>query len=161
MYIVIAGGGSLGTELVKKFVELKRDIVVIETDKESCDDLFAAYGVEVICGSATDISVLKAAGIEHKGYTLHCLRHTFATELLNADMGLECLQQLMGHKCIEMTRRYARLTDRTREDQYFKAMSIIERQNHEEHHELDSELQAVLEKEKLLSSHSQELPEHP
>ena len=27
---------------------------------------------------------LKSAGLAHKGYTLHCLRHTFATELLNA-----------------------------------------------------------------------------
>jgi site-specific recombinase XerD len=42
-------------------------------------------------------------------------------------MRLECLQQLMGHQDIEVTRRYARLTDRTREEEYFRAMSIIER----------------------------------
>jgi site-specific recombinase XerD len=28
---------------------------------------------------------------------VHCLRHTFASELLNAGMRLECLQQLLGH----------------------------------------------------------------
>ena len=71
---------------------------------------------------------LKAAGLEEKGYSLHCLRHSFATDLLNAGMRLECLQQLLGHSCIEMTRRYARLTDKTREQEYFQAMSIIERQ---------------------------------
>jgi len=75
MYIVIAGGGSLGTELVKKFVELKREIVVIETSKESCDDLYAAYGVETICGSATDISVLKAAGIEKADVAIATMRN--------------------------------------------------------------------------------------
>ncbi len=85
------------------------------------------------------INYLKAAGLEHKEYTLHSLRHTFATELLNAGMHLECLQQLMGHRCIEMTRRYARLTNRTREDEYFKAMSKIERQK-DENNKLDSEL---------------------
>jgi integrase len=42
-------------------------------------------------------------------------------------MRLEVLQQLMGHQDIEMTRRYARLTDRTREEEYFKAMEIIEK----------------------------------
>jgi integrase/recombinase XerD len=67
------------------------------------------------------------AGLAHKGYTLHCLRHTFASELLNAGMRLECLQQLLGHSSIEMTRRYARLTDMTRKEEYFRAMAIIEK----------------------------------
>lgn len=71
-------------------------------------------------------SYLKIAGLAHKGYTLHCLRHTFASELLNAGMRLECVQQLLGHSSIEMTRRYARLTDNTRREEYFRAMAIIE-----------------------------------
>jgi len=66
------------------------------------------------------------AGLIHKGYTLHCLRHTFSSELLNAGMRLECVQQLLGHSSIEMTRRYARLTDNTRKEEYFRAMAIIE-----------------------------------
>ncbi|MEK7851076.1 MAG: tyrosine-type recombinase/integrase [Deltaproteobacteria bacterium] len=71
--------------------------------------------------------LLVKAGLTHKGYTIHTLRHTFATELLNAGMRLECLQVLLGHQSIEETRRYARLTDKTREEEYFKAMSRIER----------------------------------
>ena len=73
------------------------------------------------------VRYFEKAGITHKGYTVHTLRHTFATELLNAGMRLECLQVLLGHRCIEETRRYARLTDKTRETEYFKAMSRIER----------------------------------
>ena len=65
--------------------------------------------------------------LSFKGYTVHCLRHTFATELLNAGMRLECLQQLLGHSNLEVTRIYARLTDKTREEEYFKAMAIIEK----------------------------------
>jgi len=68
------------------------------------------------------------AGLDHKGYTVHSLRHTYASELLNAGMRLEVLQQLMGHQDIEMTRRYARLTDRTREEEYFRAMTTIEKE---------------------------------
>jgi integrase len=41
-------------------------------------------------------------------------------------MRLECLQLLMGHSDIEMTRRYARLTDKSCEEEYFRAMGIIE-----------------------------------
>jgi len=71
-------------------------------------------------------SYIEKAGLTHKGYTLHCLRHTFASELLNAGMRLECVQQLLGHSSIEMTRRYARLTDNTRREEYFRAMAVIE-----------------------------------
>jgi integrase/recombinase XerD len=70
---------------------------------------------------------LRKAGLDQKGHTVHCLRHTFASELLNAGMRLECLQQLLGHHDIEVTRRYARLTDTTREQEYFRAMAIIEK----------------------------------
>jgi integrase/recombinase XerD len=73
------------------------------------------------------VKYLKKAGLEQKGYTVHCLRHTFASELLNAGMRLECLQQLLGHQDIEVTRRYARLTDTTREEEYFRAMAVIEK----------------------------------
>ena len=73
------------------------------------------------------VKYLEEAGLGHKGYTVHCLRHTNASELLNAGMRLEVLQQLLGHQDIEVTRRYARLTDTTRAEEYFRAMAIIEK----------------------------------
>jgi integrase/recombinase XerD len=78
-------------------------------------------------GRGLFMKYLKKAGLDQKGYTVHCLRHTFASELLNAGMRLECLQQLLGHQDIEVTRRYARLTDTTREEEYFRAMAVIEK----------------------------------
>jgi integrase/recombinase XerD len=104
---------------------------------------------------------LDKASLSHKGYTLHSLRHTFATELLNAGMRLECLQQLLGHSSIEITRRYARLTDKTREEEYFRAMGIIERGEMDGHYRFDRELQATHEETQLLASHREELYEHP
>ena len=83
------------------------------------------------------VKYLDKAGLVSKGYSLHCLRHTFATELLNAGMSLPCLQQLLGHSSIEMTLRYARLTDKTREQEYFKAMTIIEGSDADEPCQLD------------------------
>lgn len=83
---------------------------------------------------------LLKAGLLHKDYTLHCLRHTFASELLNAGMRLECLQQLLGHTSLEVTRIYARLTDTTREKEYFKAMSIIEKGETHGHYLFNCEL---------------------
>jgi len=96
------------------------------------------------------VNYLDEAGLAHKGYSLHCLRHTCATDLLNAGMRLECLQQLLGHSSIEMTRRYARLTDNTRREEYFQAMAIIERGEHHGHHQRHPELPPVLEEKELL-----------
>ena len=103
---------------------------------------------------------LTKAGLSGKGYSLHTLRHTFATELLNAGMRLECLQVLLGHRSIEETRRYARLTDKTREEEYFRAMARIERRNRNGNDRCDHELEAVFETEKLLAHYGEELPEH-
>lgn len=92
--------------------------------------LFYGQGHGHLCystGRSVFMKCLEKAGLEQKGYTVHCLRHTFASELLNAGMRLECLQPLLGHQDIEVTRRYARLTDRTREEEYFQAMAIIEK----------------------------------
>lgn len=50
---------------------------------------------------------LKAAGIEN--FTFHCLRHTFGSRLVMAGVPLSTVQELMGHKTITMTQRYAHL----------------------------------------------------
>ena len=104
---------------------------------------------------------LLKAGLAHKGYTLHCLRHTFASEMLNAGMRLECLQPLLGHERIEVTRRYARLTSKTRREEYFRAMGIIEREKIDGSYQLGRELQTILKEKELLSSYHKELSSQP
>jgi integrase/recombinase XerD len=92
------------------------------------EKLFYGQGRQSLCYEAARSRFTKyvdTAGLSHRGYTLHCLRHTFATELLNARMPLECLRVLLGHTSLEVTRRYARLTDTTREQEYFTAMGKI------------------------------------
>jgi site-specific recombinase XerD len=42
-------------------------------------------------------------------FSWHCLRHTFASRLVMAGVDLRTVQELMGHKTIEMTVRYSHL----------------------------------------------------
>ena len=128
-------------------------------DKRDCQKEYLFYGRGCCRMSYNNARVifkkyLKRAGLEHKDYCLHCLRHTFATELLNAGMHIECLQQLLGHSSLEMTLRYARLSDKTREQEYFKAMAIIEGEKIHEPDKRDHQLPPLSEASQLLTSYT-------
>jgi site-specific recombinase XerD len=70
---------------------------------------------------------LKAAGMR-AGVRLHAhrLRHTCATQLLNAGCPVTSIQKLLGHKKLNTTMVYARAYDATVEADYFSAMGRIE-----------------------------------
>jgi hypothetical protein len=70
---------------------------------------------------------LKAAG-ERVGVKVHAhrLRHTTATQLLNAGCPVTSIQKFLGHKKLNTTMVYARAHDKTVEEDYFAAMSRIE-----------------------------------
>ncbi len=102
---------------------------------------------------------LEKAGLADKGYSLHTLRHTFATEFLNAGMRLECLQVILGHRSIEETLRYAQLTDKTREKEYFRAMSKIERRGSNGDDRCDPELAKIFKAAELFAPCREELSE--
>jgi integrase len=57
--------------------------------------------------------------------TLHQLRHTYGTSLINGGMGLPALMALMGHVTPEMTLRYAKLASPTIRSAYQDAMDKV------------------------------------
>jgi len=55
----------------------------------------------------------------------HRLRHTMATQLLNADAEVETIQDLLGHNWITTTQRYCRVSNLKVQRDYFKAMRNV------------------------------------
>lgn len=60
----------------------------------------------------------------------HQLRHTMATQLLNADAELVTIQDLLGHSKITTTQRYCRVSNLKVQRDYFRAIEeVIKRTN--------------------------------
>lgn len=53
--------------------------------------------------------LLKKSGLENKKFTLHCLRHTIATQLLEQGMELEKVRDFLGHEYLGTTQIYTRI----------------------------------------------------
>ena len=69
-------------------------------------------------------TIARRAGIGH--VHPHQLRHTLATQAINRGMSLEAIAALLGHRSMRMTLTYARISDRTVADEYFKVTDAVE-----------------------------------
>ena len=59
----------------------------------------------------------------------HSLRHTMATQLLNAEAQVETIQDLLGHNWITTTQRYCKVSNLKIQKDYFKAMrNVLQRE---------------------------------
>ena len=63
---------------------------------------------------------------QDKPITFHRLRHTFATSLLSGGVSIVSLMKLLGHRRIEMSLRYAKVTPALLKNEYFSALQKLE-----------------------------------
>ena len=87
--------------------------------KKPYDFLFASHGYRLGRGKVTLAveRIGKAAGIKEH-ISPHRLRHTLATLAINRGMPLESIAALLGHRSLSMTMVYARIGNRTVQQEY-------------------------------------------
>ncbi len=91
MYIVIAGGGIVGLNITKSLAK-EHDVVVIDQNEQNCEKISSLYGAVAIMGDATNLQVLKEAGIEKCDYALAVMDDDASNllfSLLSKNFGVE------------------------------------------------------------------------
>jgi integrase len=95
--------------------------------KKPYDFLFASHGYRLGRGKVTLAveRIRKAAGIKEH-ISPHRLRHTLATLAINRGMPLESIAALLGHRSLSMTMVYARIGNRTVQQEYSQVSEHLE-----------------------------------
>jgi len=98
MRIIVAGAGVTGYLLLKMLVAKKHDVVVIDVDREVCEEVYAETGAMTMHGSATDIKILQKAGMQNADVVLCLVRYdsdNIAISALAKSLGVRSIIALL------------------------------------------------------------------
>lgn len=73
------------------------------------------------------------AGIKKRRVSIHTLRHSYATHLLEAGVNIRAIQRYLGHSQLETTMVYLHLTSKGQEDAYGIINNVMKGLNHGRH----------------------------
>ena len=63
MYVIIAGGGKVGSNVARSLIEMQHEVTLIEQRRDRFTRLEAEFGHLAMLGDSTEIAVLERAGI--------------------------------------------------------------------------------------------------
>ena len=89
MYVVVAGGGIAGSTVARELLDHRHDVLIIDNNRQVCEELYAHSGIMTIHGDARDIEILRETKIEKADVVL-------ATMYLDAD---NLTFALLAHSC--------------------------------------------------------------
>ena len=131
-----------GTVIVRSGKGAKGRMVYVSTDAHSAvlDYLRIRQAVRSKSVFLVDKGALKGKPISVRGIqkrlelyarkaglraSCHELRHTMATQLLNAGADLSVIQDLLGHSRVATTQRYCKVSNLKVQRDYYKAMDLV------------------------------------
>jgi site-specific recombinase XerD len=92
-----------------------------ERPAAACDSVFLSYQLHGLSTTAIHYRLMhyrEAAGVT---LSAHRLRHSFANDLLSADVPVTTIQKLLGHRWLETTQNYVAANDHQVQADYYAA----------------------------------------
>jgi site-specific recombinase XerD len=102
-----------------------REYLSIRPSAQS-DFVFLSYQLKGLSTTAIHLRLIRYRKTSAISITAHRLRHTFANDLLQADVPVTTIQKLMGHRWIETTQIYVQANDHQVQQDYYAACPKIE-----------------------------------
>ena len=99
---------------------------LVERPAVACDFVFLSYLGDGMSTTAVHKRLMvyrRRVGVH---LTAHQLRHSFANDLLTADVPVTTIQKLLGHRWLETTQVYVEANDRQVRDDYYAASGRLE-----------------------------------
>jgi site-specific recombinase XerD len=97
-----------------------------ERSSAACDFVFLSYQHKGLSTTSIHNCLLKYCEMAGIHLTAHQFRHSFATDLVNADAAVTSIQKLMGHRWLETTQIYILANDKQVCEDYYAACQRLE-----------------------------------
>jgi site-specific recombinase XerD len=97
-----------------------------ERPSAACDSAFLGYHHRGLTTTAIHLRLMRFRERAGVRLSAHQLRHTFATDLVNADAPVTSIQKLLGHRWIETTQIYIQANDKQVCADFYAACERIE-----------------------------------
>jgi len=97
-----------------------------ERPSVACDFAFLSYQNKGLSTTSIHKRLMRYREMAGLHITAHRLRHSFATDMVNADAAVTSIQKLMGHRWLETTQIYIMANDKQVCADYYAASERIE-----------------------------------
>lgn len=92
-----------------------------ERPRAACNFVFLSYQLAGMSTTAIHKRLMRYRDQAGVYLTAHCLRHSFANDLIGADVPVTTVQKLLGHTWLETTQTYVAANDRKVQDDFYAA----------------------------------------
>lgn len=90
------------------------------------EHVFLSYQFKGLSSTAIHYRLALYRKMANVSFSSHNLRHTFANDLLNADMPVTSIQKLLGHRWLETTQNYVQANDKLVAKDFYDACERME-----------------------------------
>jgi site-specific recombinase XerD len=125
--LVVQGkGGRERSGYISPQAELALRAYLEERPEAVSDFVFLSYQLDGLSTTAIHQRLMRYRERSGVHLTAHRLRHSFANDMVNADVPVTTIQKLLGHRWLETTQSYVQANDKNVKDDFYAAVRKLE-----------------------------------